>query len=145
VELRAPARAQFDDGTLSIISPGKKLCENLGHSRLTEVLLGLAVLTPISASAEKLPICTQLATATNADITETASDNQGIASPQAAIVPATLTNAAYYLVQFQYLFKSFIGQWAVIQGTNSAASSGREEGKLRNAKLNVLKRRTPCK
>ena len=55
---------------------------------LTAALLGSVALIPETASAATLPTCAQLATllASNAFITQTASDNQGIASPQAAIV-----------------------------------------------------------
>ena len=71
---------------------------------LTTALLGSAALTPVTASAAALPTCSQLATllAGNAYVTQTASDNQGIASPQATVVPATSTNAAYCHVQFQF-------------------------------------------
>jgi hypothetical protein len=75
---------------------------------LTAALLGSVALIPETASAAALPTCAQLATllASNAFITQTGSDNQGIASPQAAIVLATATNAAYCQVQFQYSSKS---------------------------------------
>jgi hypothetical protein len=71
---------------------------------LTSALLGSAALTPVTASAAALPTCAQLATllAGNTYITQTASDNQGIVSPQATIVAATSTNAAYCHVQFQF-------------------------------------------
>ena len=71
---------------------------------LTAALLGSAALTPVTAFAAGPPTCSQIATllAGNGDITQTASDNQGIASPQAAIVPATSRNAAYCHVQFEF-------------------------------------------
>lgn len=75
-------------------------------SALTTVLLGSAALTPVSAfaAAQSLPSCSQLAAllASNAYIVQTTSDNQGIPSPTATIVPATATNAAYCNVQFQF-------------------------------------------
>ena len=75
---------------------------------LTTTLLGSAALTPVTAAAATLPTCSQIATflASNTYVTQTASDNQGIASPQAAIVPATSRNAAYCLVQFQFSSQS---------------------------------------
>lgn len=75
---------------------------------LTAALLGSVALIPGAASAAELPTCAQLATllASNAYVTQTSSDNQGIASPQAAIVPATPTQAAYCQVQFQYSSRS---------------------------------------
>jgi hypothetical protein len=75
---------------------------------LTAALMGSAALTPVTASAAPLPTCLQLATilASNAYITQTASDNQGIPSPTATIVPATATNAAYCNVQFEYSSES---------------------------------------
>jgi hypothetical protein len=81
-------------------------------SALKKALLGTVFLAPVTAFAAGPPTCAQLATnpayglAGNSYITATASDNQGIASPQAAIVPATATNAAYCLVQFQYSSES---------------------------------------
>ena len=71
---------------------------------LTAALMGSAALTPMTASAASLPTCSQLATllAGNAYITQTASDNQGKASPTATIVAATTANAAYCNVQFQF-------------------------------------------
>ena len=75
---------------------------------LTSALLGTAALTPVSALAATLPTCAQLATnpayglAGNTYVTATASDNQGIPSPTAVIVPATATNAAYCKVSFQF-------------------------------------------
>lgn len=86
---------------------------------LIATLMGSAALTPIAASAEPqategnapakhLPTCSQLATvlAGNAFISQTASDNEGLPSPTATIVPATATNAAYCKVHFQYSSKS---------------------------------------
>jgi Tannase and feruloyl esterase len=76
---------------------------------LTAALMGSAVLPPVTASAAPtLPTCSQLATllAGNTFITQTASDNQGKASPTAVITPATATNAAYCNVQFQFSSQS---------------------------------------
>ena len=69
-------------------------------------LLGSAA--PITAVAAPSPSCAQLATnaaynlAGNAVITQTASDNQGLVSPSASVVPATASTAAYCLVHLQY-------------------------------------------
>jgi len=55
-----------------------------------------------------LPTCASLATdpayglAGNPNISQTASDNQGLVSPSAVIVPATATNAAYCKVHLEY-------------------------------------------
>jgi hypothetical protein len=74
---------------------------------LTTALLSSAALTPVTAFAAG-PTCAQLATnpayglAGNVNITQTASDNQGLVSPSAAIVPATSTNAAICLVHLQF-------------------------------------------
>ena len=76
---------------------------------LTAALLGSAVLTPVSAfAAPQLPSCSQLAAllASNSNIVKSASDNEGIPSPTATIVPATATNAAYCNVQFEFSSKS---------------------------------------
>jgi Tannase and feruloyl esterase len=76
---------------------------------LTGTLMASAALTPVAAgAAPTLPTCSQLATllASNSFVTQTASDNQGIPSPTATIVPATPTNAAYCNVQFQFSSKS---------------------------------------
>jgi hypothetical protein len=75
---------------------------------LTAALMGSAALTPIAASAAPLPTCSQLAAilASNAFISQTTSDNEGLPSPSATIVPATATAAAYCKVQFQYSSKS---------------------------------------
>jgi Tannase and feruloyl esterase len=75
---------------------------------LTAALMGSAAFTPVTASAVTLPTCAQLATilAGNAFISQTASDNEGLPSPTASIVPATTTNAAYCKVHFQYSSKS---------------------------------------
>ena len=81
-------------------------------SYIIPALLGSAALTPVTAFAGKPPTCAQLATnpayglAGNALITATASDNQGLASPAAAIVLATATDAAYCLVHLQFSSKS---------------------------------------
>ena len=62
---------------------------------------------PVSALAAP-PTCSQLATdpafglAGSAVVTQTASDNQGLVSPTAVIVPATATVSAYCLVHLQY-------------------------------------------
>ncbi len=73
---------------------------------LTAALMGSAALTPVTAFAAtpSLPTCSQLATllASNAYITQTASDNQGKPVPTATIVAATATNAAYCNVQLQF-------------------------------------------
>ena len=70
---------------------------------LTAALLGSAALTPVTASAAAPPTCSQLAAllASQPYITVTASDNEGIASPQAAIMAGTTTTASYCHVQFQ--------------------------------------------
>ena len=81
-------------------------------SYIIPALLGSAALTPVTAFAGKPPTCAQLATnpayglASNPLITATASDNQGLASPAAAIVLATATDAAYCLVHLQFSSKS---------------------------------------
>ena len=73
---------------------------------LAALLLGSAA--PITAIAAPLPTCSQLATNTayglagNVVISQTSSDNQGLVSPSAAIVPATATDNAYCLVHLQY-------------------------------------------
>jgi hypothetical protein len=78
---------------------------------LTSALLGSTVLIPVTAFAAP-PTCSQLATnpafglAGNVAIAQTASDNQGIASPTAVIVPATATNNAYCFVSLQYSSQS---------------------------------------
>ena len=76
---------------------------------LTFALLGSATLAPVTAIAgPTLPTCAHLAKllSAQADITTTSSDNQGIASPTATIVPATAQNAAYCNVQFQFSAKA---------------------------------------
>lgn len=77
---------------------------------ITAALMGSAALTPVTAFAATpaLPSCSQLAAllATNSYITQTTSDNQGIPSPTATLVPATATNAAYCNVQFQFSAQS---------------------------------------
>ena len=78
---------------------------------LTTVLMGSAALTASSdprTCGRTTEACSQLAAllATNAYITQTASDNEGIPSPTAKIVPATSTNAAYCNVQFQFSSKA---------------------------------------
>jgi Tannase and feruloyl esterase len=81
-------------------------------SYIIPVLLGSAALMPVTAFAGRPPTCAQLATnpayglTSNPLITATASDNQGLASPAAAIVPATATDAAYCLVHLQFSSKS---------------------------------------
>jgi Tannase and feruloyl esterase len=78
---------------------------------LASALLGSAALTPAAAFAAP-PTCAELALnpafglAGNRNITATASDNQGIASPSATVVVATATNAAYCNVQIQFSSKS---------------------------------------
>lgn len=78
---------------------------------LASALLGSAALAPAIAFAAP-PRCVELALnptyglAGNANITATTSDNQGILSPSATIVPATGTNAAYCNVQIQFSSKS---------------------------------------
>src|SRR5262245_49494867 len=78
---------------------------------LTSALLGSLALVPVSAFAAP-PTCATLATdpafglAGNAKISQTASDNQGLKSPNAAIVAATATNKGYCNVRFQYSAKS---------------------------------------
>ena len=72
---------------------------------LTAALLGSAALTPVTAfAAPTLPSCAALATFLKANtfITQTASDNQGLASPTATMVAQTATNAAYCAVHFQF-------------------------------------------
>jgi hypothetical protein len=79
---------------------------------LTTALLGSAALTPVTAFAAGPPACPQLATnpayglAGNAYITQTASDNEGLVSPSAIVVPATSTDAAYCQVHFQFSSRS---------------------------------------
>src|ERR1700722_18826658 len=77
---------------------------------LTTALMGSAALTPVTAFAAtpSLPTCSQLATllASNAYITQTASDNQGKPVPTATIVAATSANAAYCNVQLQFSAQS---------------------------------------
>jgi Tannase and feruloyl esterase len=75
---------------------------------LTAALLGSAVLTPVTALAAGPITCSALVTflETNSFVTQTLSDNQGLASPTATIVPATATNAAYCKVHFQYSSQS---------------------------------------
>ena len=79
---------------------------------ITTALLGSAALAPAIAFAGRPPTCAQLATnpdyglASNPVITATTSDNQGLLSPSAAIVPATATDAAYCLVHLQFSSKS---------------------------------------
>ena len=81
-------------------------------SYIIAALLGSAALTPVTTFAGNPPTCAQLAAnpayglAGNALITATASDNQGLASPTAAIVPATATDAAYCLLHLQFSSKS---------------------------------------
>jgi Tannase and feruloyl esterase len=78
----------------------------------TTALLGSAALMPATAFAGKPPTCAQLAAnpdyglAGNPLITAAASDNQGLVSPSAAMVPATATDAAYCLVHLQFSSKS---------------------------------------
>jgi hypothetical protein len=73
---------------------------------LAALLLGSAA--PATAFAAPLPTCSQLATnaayglAGSLVITQTATDNQGLVSPSASIVPATSANSAYCLVHIQY-------------------------------------------
>jgi hypothetical protein len=71
---------------------------------ITSALMGSAALTPVTAFAGTPVTCSQLATLlkANAYITQTSSDNQGIASPTATIVAATSKDAAYCNVQFQF-------------------------------------------
>ena len=75
---------------------------------LTTALMGSAALTPVTAFAAPLPTCAQLAInpvyglAGNAYVTNSPSDNQGLVSPSAAIVPATSKNAAYCLLHLQF-------------------------------------------
>jgi len=75
-------------------------------------LLGTVLLTPAAGFAAALPTCAELATnpayglAGNPNITQTASDNQGLASPSAVIVAATATNAAYCKIHLQFSSKS---------------------------------------
>lgn len=72
---------------------------------------GLMALCPASAFAA-LPTCSQLATnpayglAGNAAITQTSSDNEGIPSPTAVIIPATATTSAYCWINLQYSSES---------------------------------------
>ncbi len=75
---------------------------------LTAALLGSAALTPVPASAAGPITCSQLATllAGNTYVTQSASDNQGLPSPTATIVPAAGTNAAYCKVHFQFSAQS---------------------------------------
>jgi hypothetical protein len=75
---------------------------------LIAALLGSAALTPVMALAAGLPTCSQLAgdpaygLAGNVLLSQTTSDNEGLVSPSAIIVPATATNAAYCKVHLEY-------------------------------------------
>ena len=71
-------------------------------------LLASAALTPVPASAGTPVICSQLATllSTQSNISLAASDNQGLVSPSAVIVPAAGTNAAYCKVHLQFSSQS---------------------------------------
>lgn len=62
----------------------------------------------VASGPPKPPTCTQLLYALqgNPNITQTVSDNQGLVSPSAVIVPASSTNAAYCNVHLQYSSKS---------------------------------------
>ena len=75
---------------------------------LTAALLGSAALTPVTAFAAAPPSCSQLAAllAANTYVVKSASDNEGIASPTATLVPATATNAAYCNIQFEFSAQS---------------------------------------
>ena len=86
---------------------------------LTASVLGPASLTPVAASAAN-PTCSQLATllAGQPFISQTPSDNQGLSSPTATIVPATATHAAYCKVHFQYSQGS---------GTNDGYADGQSQ------------------
>lgn len=81
-------------------------------SALKTALLGTVLLTPAAGLAAGSPTCAQLATdpafglAGNPVITATASDNQGLVSPSAVIVPATSTSAAYCKVHLQFSSRS---------------------------------------
>jgi hypothetical protein len=83
-----------------------------GGRTLLAALLGSAAFTPVTAFAVSPPTCAQLATnpayglAGNSLVTMTASDNEGLASPSAIIVPATATNAGYCAVHFQFSSQS---------------------------------------
>jgi hypothetical protein len=71
-------------------------------------LLGGTALGPTTAFAGKLPGCSELVYGLtgNPVIAQTVSDNQGLVSPSARIVPATASDAAYCQVHFQYSAKS---------------------------------------
>jgi Tannase and feruloyl esterase len=74
---------------------------------ITTALLG-SVLVPVSALAqESLPSCSQLPFGLSVDrfITQSVSDNEGLVSPSATIVPATSTDAAYCKVHIQFSSK----------------------------------------
>jgi hypothetical protein len=75
---------------------------------LTAALLGSAALTPGTATAATPVTCSQLATllSSNSNISQTASDNQGLVSPSAHIVAASGTNAAYCQVHLQFSSRS---------------------------------------
>jgi Tannase and feruloyl esterase len=76
---------------------------------LKGALLGSVALTPVTAlAAPTLPTCSQLANLlkTNSYISQTASDNEGLISPTATIVPATSQNAAYCAVHLQFSAQS---------------------------------------
>src|SRR5262245_56092825 len=81
-------------------------------SALKLSLLGTVLLQPTIGLAANLPTCAQLATnpayglAGNVHVSQAASDNEGLASPSAVIVPATATNAAYCKVHLQFSSKS---------------------------------------
>src|SRR5215472_1088411 len=79
-----------------------------GRTTLMAALLGSAALTPVPASAVTPVTCLQLAALLSSqnNISQTASDNQGIVSPSAAIVPAAGPNAAYCKVHLQFSSRS---------------------------------------
>src|SRR5215472_3558891 len=79
---------------------------------LNLALLGTVSVPATSFASPTLPTCASLATDPayglkgNANISQTASDNQGLVSPSAVIVPATAQNAAYCKVHLQFSSKS---------------------------------------
>jgi Tannase and feruloyl esterase len=93
-------------------------------------LLATVLLPPATGFAVGLPTCAQLASnaayglAGNVFITATTSDNQGLASPTAVIVPATATNAAYCKVHLQF-------------SSQSGAAHGYAEGESQTIGINI--------
>ena len=77
-------------------------------SAWTSVLLASAALMTAPASAATPATCSQLAAllSSQSNVSQTASDNQGLVSPSAGIVAVAGTNAAYCKVHLQFSSKS---------------------------------------